>query len=216
VEKHSVKRTAPFYTISIIAALVFVVLLPGYHPYPFSFLLKLIPLLSLSVLVFLRKRGKIRILSLFALIFCMIGDVLLDLDRNVYFKLALAAFLTGHLFYIFVFISKGIEIKKRIIPVLGVLAYSFLVGFFLSSIDPNFKIPVFAYLCVISLMTLSACVKRDFSRWIAWGAVIFMISDTVIAVNKFLQPIPYSTVFNISLYFIAQIVIIRGIVKDIR
>lgn len=53
----------------------------------------------------------------------------------------------------------------------------------------------------------------DFSLTVNLGAMIFVFSDTVIAVNKFLRPIPHSTVFNIGLYFIAQFLIVIGLIS---
>ena len=208
------KTERTLFTISIIAASLFIILLPLFHPYPLSFILKLIPLMSLSILVLLKTEGKERILILLALIFCMIGDVLLDLDRNSNFKLALAAFLTGHIFYIIIFqLHRTIE-KSKLPYIIAIIIYTIAVGIFLKNIDPEFLIPVYAYLTVIGIMTISAFMMKNFSWLISGGAVIFMFSDTVIAINKFLYTIPNSTVFNISLYFIAQILIIRGLTKQ--
>ncbi|MCP4162678.1 MAG: hypothetical protein GY760_21650, partial [Deltaproteobacteria bacterium] len=77
------------YLISILSSFLFLILLPGYRPYSFSYLLKIIPILSLIILVILQIEGKRRILIFLALAFCMTGDILLDLDRNANFKPAL-------------------------------------------------------------------------------------------------------------------------------
>lgn len=201
---------------SIFSALIFLLLLPLKHPYPFSYILKILPLISLLILAVRNFKGKRRILLIMALLFCMAGDVLLDLDRSANFKPALVSFLIGHLFYIFLFLSGGLDLRSRLPMLLVTLVYSLTVGFILSSIDPEFLLPVFAYLTVISLMTLSAFSMKDFSWLIAAGASVFMFSDTIIAVNKFLQPIPYSTVFNISLYYAAQILIVLGLIIKSR
>lgn len=39
---------------------------------------------------------------------------------------------------------------------------------------------------------------------------IFIASDVVLAINKFLMAIPYGRIINISLYFIAQFIIIMS------
>jgi uncharacterized membrane protein YhhN len=205
------KTTKVLFTTAITAALLFIVLLPGFHPYPLSFILKLIPLLCLSILISLNTGGRGRVLILLALSFCMIGDVLFDLDRSGNFKMGLAAFLTGHIFYIIVFQLNRQYTKSRLPYLIFILVYTLIIIFFLKDIDRDFLIPVMAYLAVISIMTLSAFLMKNFSWYIGAGALVFMFSDTIIAINKFLTPIPYSTVFNIGLYFTAQILIIRGL-----
>lgn len=201
---------------SIISAIIFVALLPGVHPYPLSFVLKIVPLTSLSVLVFRKFSGTKRVLLLLALLFCMAGDILLDLDRSGNFKAALAVFLTGHVFYIIVF-QRERKIQKKLFPwLIAIILYTLTTGFILRGIDRAFLIPVMAYLVVISIMTLSAFMMKKHSWFLALGALIFMFSDTIIAVNKFLYSIPNSTVFNIGLYFTAQILIIYGLMKRER
>ncbi|MCP4176834.1 MAG: lysoplasmalogenase [bacterium] len=198
------------YLISILSSFLFIFLLPGYHPYIFSYLLKIIPILSLFILVILYLDGKRRILIMLALAFCMTGDILLDLDRNANFKPALAAFLLGHIFYIIVFqLERRFEIKK-ILYILPIFIYAITVAFFLRNISSELMIPVMAYLAVISIMAMSAFLMRNLSLLLCVGSLVFMLSDTIIAINKFLYTIPYSTVFNIGLYFTAQIMIITG------
>ncbi len=210
--KNLSEKSKILYLVCIFAAILFVILLPGHHPYNFSPILKIIPLLSLLIIVSAEVKGRKRILIMMALIFCMIGDVLLDLDRSGNFKIALIAFLIGHLFYIIIFqIERRFEKKKSIFLIL-IFVYTLIVGFLLKDISPEFLPPVMIYLLVISIMTLSAFLMKDFSWIICTGAIIFMISDTVIAINKFLIPIPNSTVFNIGLYFIAQCLIITGLI----
>jgi uncharacterized membrane protein YhhN len=204
----------PLILVSGIAAAIFVVLLPIAHPYPLSWLLKMVPLLCLSAYAFIGTSGRERILVLAALGFCMTGDVLLDLDRSANFKPALAVFLLGHILYFSVFALRGLTFaRSRRLAAAAVLAFGSGVGIALSSIDPGFLLPVYAYLVAITAMTLAAFAIKSFSPLIAVGAALFMISDTVIAINKFLSPIPYSTMVNISLYFAAQILIIAGIAR---
>jgi len=215
INKNSIFKKLLF-ILSIFSALLFVALLPGVHPYRFSYLLKLVPLLCLGTLVALEVKGTRRFLIFLALIFCMIGDVLLDLDRSRNFQLALVTFLTGHVFYIIIFLMNSKFDKKQLPYLVAIVLYTIIVGYFLKDISQDFLIPVMAYLAVISIMTISAFLMKDYSWYIRIGALVFMFSDTVIAINKFLTPIPYSTVFNIGLYFTAQILIITGLIRTKR
>jgi alkenylglycerophosphocholine/alkenylglycerophosphoethanolamine hydrolase len=211
------RRDRIVYGIGVLAGLCFVIFLPLFHPYPFSYILKAVPVTCLALIAWFNFTGRKRTLILLALIFCLAGDILLDLDREGNFKPALAAFLTGHLFYIFVFLHKREVVKKRIIYLGLSLVYLLVVGFILRNIDPEYYGPVYAYLVIIGAMWMASFLMTDFSLTINLGAMIFVFSDTVIAVNKFLQPIPNSTLFNIGLYFIAQYMIITGlIIRDRR
>lgn len=203
-----------FFTLAILAAIIFVALLPFAHPYPLSFVLKAVPVSSLMVLTAMKMKGRERVILLLALLFCLAGDILLDLDRVAYFKAALAVFLIGHIFYVIFFLRKRNFEKSRLPWIIGVALYAIILAIILRGIDRGLLVPVMAYLTVISLMTIAALVKNPFSKMVAAGALVFLFSDTIIAVNKFLQPIPYSTVFNIGLYFTAQILIIRGLLRE--
>jgi uncharacterized membrane protein YhhN len=73
---------------------------------------------------------------------------------------------------------------------------------------------VAAYVTVISLMAAQAIgratVRGDSaSRWVAVGACVFMLSDSLIAVNKFLIPVPLSSLWILTTYFAAQMLIVH-------
>jgi uncharacterized membrane protein YhhN len=68
------------------------------------------------------------------------------------------------------------------------------------------------YLCVISAMATLSSFTSFTTRLVFWGAVLFMISDTIIAINKFFYPIPNSTLYNIGIYFIAQLLLATSLV----
>jgi uncharacterized membrane protein YhhN len=46
------------------------------------------------------------------------------------------------------------------------------------------------------------------------GAVLFMISDSLIAIDKFATPIPYPTLFIMGTYVFAQYFIAVGVLKN--
>ena len=45
------------------------------------------------------------------------------------------------------------------------------------------------------------------------GAIFFMISDSILALNKFYQPIPFSNISIMLTYALAQYLIVLGILK---
>jgi uncharacterized membrane protein YhhN len=48
------------------------------------------------------------------------------------------------------------------------------------------------------------------SRWLAWGSVLFMLSDTLLAVDKFVSPMPVAGLWVLTTYYLAQGFIVQG------
>ena len=49
-----------------------------------------------------------------------------------------------------------------------------------------------------------------------WEPVLFALSDSLIAINKFVQPIPYEGVLIMGSYYLAQYMIVNGVIKGER
>jgi uncharacterized membrane protein YhhN len=77
-------------------------------------------------------------------------------------------------------------------------------------IAPSLYGPVVFYIVVIITMSIGAFLVPAKNYLLFSGALLFIASDLVLAVNKFLFVIPYGRVINISLYFIAQFLIIMA------
>ena len=83
------------------------------------------------------------------------------------------------------------------------------------------KIPVIVYGLVISIMLLSALhlpitKNREASIGLMMGAVLFVISDSVLAINKFYRPFEYSGVLIMLTYGLAQWFIVNGAILYLR
>jgi uncharacterized membrane protein YhhN len=60
-----------------------------------------------------------------------------------------------------------------------------------------------------------ATVLRDrCSVLVALGACVFMASDALIAVNRFVQPVPLASLWILSLYYLAQTLIVFNTTTD--
>ncbi len=191
-------------------ALAFLALLPVAHPYPGSFVVKLIPILALAGLALRNIPGTQGKLLFVGMLLSGAGDVILDIDRVGLFIPGLVAFLLAHICYIAAFATELHFTPKRAVPLTLLLVYALVIGWFLKDIPADKLAPVMAYLAIITLMAMGAFLLRRPFPLIAIGAVAFMISDTVIAVNKFLVEIPNSTIINIGIYYAAQCMIITG------
>ena len=49
------------------------------------------------------------------------------------------------------------------------------------------------------------------SRWSALGNSVFMLSDTLLALDKFVSPLPYAGLWVLASYYVAQGLIVRGV-----
>lgn len=183
----------------------------------------LIPLLFLAVHFcgdFPSKR-----FLLIALTFSWMGDVvLLFTDKGeIYFIVGLVAFLISHVAYIFLF-SKQLRInssRNSAVFWVGITAIIVYLVLMLSLLLPtlgDLKIPVFTYAIILSTMLLFAF--KGYLKWskpagiyILLGAIIFVSSDSILAFNKFYEPILYSSFFIMVTYLMAQYLIVVGILK---
>ncbi|MEO8235293.1 MAG: lysoplasmalogenase [Flavobacterium sp.] len=162
---------------------------------------------------------------LFALIFSWIGDVILMFaDKGeLYFILGLVCFLIAHILFIVLFIKQKTEDNyiKNWRFWLGFLAVIVYLGCMLSLLFPklgDLKIPVSVYAFTISLMLVMA--TKGYFSWqkpmnllILIGALFFITSDSLLAINKFYNPILSANFIIMFTYIVAQYCITAGILR---
>jgi uncharacterized membrane protein YhhN len=156
---------------------------------------------------------------LFALIFSLAGDVLLMFQamKEIFFLLGLASFLIAHIFYIIFFHHVRIRENVKSNPwllVIVVVYYAALISW-LSPFLGEMKLPVRIYGIVISIMFMLAMHMQSIKNkiagnWMMWGALLFVISDSVLAINKFYQPFEAANVIIMLTYGLAQLFIVKG------
>jgi len=166
-------------------------------------------------------------LTAMALFFSWVGDIFLlfqPLNEKL-FMLGLVAFLIAHIFYVIDYRKLRFQVKKdnksqtfinvRIVflVLIGIALYSTLFN----HID-NLKIPIAIYTIVIIIMAIAAVQRKGRTSdrsflLIYFGALLFIMSDSMIAINKFIEPIIYGRVLIMLTYIFAQYLIIQGILK---
>jgi uncharacterized membrane protein YhhN len=77
------------------------------------------------------------------------------------------------------------------------------------------RVPVAAYVLVIATMAAQAWGRAKHlgtagSHWLAWGSVLFMLSDTLLALDKFVSPLPVAGLWVLATYYLAQGFIVQG------
>jgi uncharacterized membrane protein YhhN len=154
----------------------------------------------------------------------MLGDTLLLFTGSGerYFLMGLVAFLLAHIFYSVSFI-KGIFDNRPWNHHWGQLAFSTLVvvfgaEFFIINREHFglMQLPVMFYCMAITVMGVSA-VMRDRSRnpdacnRVIAGAILFIVSDALLATDKFIVPFTGSAIAILGTYFAAQYMIVTGV-----
>jgi uncharacterized membrane protein YhhN len=186
----------------------------------------LIPVLALYFLSDLKGyQNELKKWILLALLFSWGGDVLLMFQekQSIFFLLGLSSFLLAHVFYIIFFhklrLQEQIKVKPWLLLVV-VIYYAALIGWLYPYLG-DMKMPVTTYGIVISFMLMLALnmlflPNKKAGYWMIAGALLFVGSDSVLAINKFYQSFGYADVIIMLTYGLAQLFIIKGAVKYIR
>ncbi len=183
-------------------------------PYPGRFLLKALPILIMAYLSLTNLKGSIRYLMTFGFLFSAMGDVLLDLDRSNYFVYGLASFALAQLLFAIAF-STDLEFNKKraIFAGLIMLFTMSMLVLLVPKLDGLF-VPVLIYIILISIMGICAAFYKRALTTVYIGAAFFILSDSMIAVNKFLYSFPYSSLCIMITYYIAQYKIGMGVINQ--
>lgn len=155
---------------------------------------------------------------LIALIFAMLGDVFLFFSGDLFFKLGIAAFSVMQILYIYVFKhyyrrpTGGKLLLSILIPI---IAISFMIAF--GSALGNMLILVVVYAILISIMAYFAINKTQRfkqSKDFIIGGLSFMLSDFILAYDKFVMHHVEMKYAIMITYAIAQYFIVRGMIVD--
>lgn len=166
-------------------------------------------------------KSKFHKLIAIGLVFGLLGDIFLMLHDL--FIPGLVSFLIGHILYIWAFVlqfnNENISKNKYVIVILTILAiYSFNFYKVLAPSLGSLKIPVIAYILVIATMALFAYTRKNKTTFwsflcIFLGALFFIASDSLLAINKFVAYVPNSALMIMSTYMLAQYLITVGSIK---
>ena len=144
-------------------------------------------------------------LRLAALVFCLAGDVFLMLPRNAFIP-GLASFAVGQILFTASFLAAGIEMPLLLVGLIVLVPMAFVLARrFLGALRHRgmneLVVPVSVYLVVISAMAVMSIASGS---WLAVaGAVIFVVSDSLIAETRFVQPKQWHSVGIMVTYHLA-------------
>ena len=153
-----------------------------------------------------------------ALVLCALGDYFMSLDDD-WFIAGLSAFLTGHVAYIALFFGLITFEPSALTFVLIAAAalYSLIFATLLWRRSGRYRMAVMLYIGVITLMAALGLLLPAGLRLITAGALVFVVSDTVLAIRMFVlraddprRKILWHTVW--WTYIIGQFAILTGVV----
>jgi uncharacterized membrane protein YhhN len=159
-----------------------------------------------------------------ALVFSWLGDITLQLqERNdMFFMIGLSCFLLAQVMYLIAFFStkgENVLVLKKFYLIVPVILYGVILIYILYDGLGDMKIPVIIYAAVILTMLTSALnrekkVNKQSYILVLVGAILFVFSDSLIAINKFGYPFILSRIAIMTTYITAQYLIVIGCLKQ--
>jgi len=162
-------------------------------------------------------------LILIGLFFSWLGDLFLLIETNnaLFFIAGLISFLITHICYIFYFLSirstQPSVLQKQPIYILLTLGYGVGLVWLLFPFLGVLKIPVILYAAIICSMLLCSIhiylnVKAPANKLFIAGALLFVLSDSLLAINKFYHSFPFAGILIMLTYCAAQYLIVQGFI----
>ena len=162
-------------------------------------------------------RSRYQNLIIIGLLFSIAGDIFLMLPSDMFIQ-GLVAFLIAHLVYIAALID-GVGWETSKLRLINFVLLGVVLGAILWPDLGDMRIPVFLYILAILAMGW-----RAWERWAVLGgigprlavagAVLFIISDFILALNRFKEPFFAARAMNLSTYFAAQWLIALSVHKQ--
>jgi len=147
------------------------------------------------------------------LVFSLAGDIFLMLPSDRFVP-GLVAFLIAHLFYSAAFAS---EVSALIWwPAIPLVIFGIIIYLILAPALGKLKVPVLIYVVVILAMAWLAWerwsqMRQSGALLAAAGAVLFVISDTILAIHRFRGAFKSAHALNLITYFAAQCLIASSV-----
>jgi uncharacterized membrane protein YhhN len=183
--------------------------------------LLLIPVL---IIYLASKNPKASLLVYFGLAFAFIGDLALSQSGDTFFLVGMLAFVGTHLCNTIYFIrlQKGVIGFTRI-AIAGIFLLTLFTTIILKELKPNlgkFELPVYFYVAIIYFMAITATasiskplLKRVAMQYFIPGAFLFVLSDSLLAMNKFIWHGHLMDIIVMLTYGLAQYFLVCGFIR---
>ncbi len=196
--------------LAILSGLYYTFFFPNI-PDHWAMLVKLIPMIILVLVALSSPSSSVRykLFISIGLVFCAIGDYTLQ-----WFIIGLCFFFVGHVFYIIAFSRGAYALSSRV--KISLLSYGGIMAVWIGGTlfmrgDSILAIAVTAYIGIILSMGWMAFRTRVPSA--ITGALLFIASDSILAINRFITQLPFAHELIMLTYYGAQIFIVLSITK---
>lgn len=150
--------------------------------------------------------GRIMVVGL---ILSWLGDLFLSYNGRGPFVAGLLSFLAAHVSYVVAFADRGFG-EQFFIPLLAMLVVAIPIArWLLPTVPKELKVPVIAYMVVITTMVAAAVSTNatDADWRILAGAIAFYLSDLGVARDRFARPGLINRLAGLPLYFGGQLLL---------
>jgi uncharacterized membrane protein YhhN len=205
--------------VGLLSAIAALLTLAGhllYHPWLEYFCKPLATVLILAIAFsqWRADKGSYSFWITVGLFFSFLGDIAL-LWPALYFLPGLAAFLVTHLSYLIAFTREAKFPARPSIWVLYLAIAAAMLVFLFPNLPSSLKIPVVLYSLLLAAMAAQAmgrylALKTSPARLAATGAILFMLSDVLLAFDHFHSAIPFAPLLVLTPYYLAQWLIARS------
>ena len=89
-----------------------------------------------------------------------------------------------------------------------------MMAFVLTPSLKEMAIPVYIYMTAITLMGIFASLRASKNDFTLYGAISFIVSDSVLAINKFMMPVVAVDYVVMITYYLALFLIVYGFLKE--
>lgn len=196
-------------TLVIFFSMLYIFFIPE-EPLLLKISFKIIPLLLMILFVYLQRDLNNPAFSYWlflGLFFCMLGDATLH-----WFLLGLSFFLVGHICYIVAFFKVKTKSINAYIAIFlltyGMVMVAWIAGNIFRAGNYVLAVAVCCYIAVILTMGWSAL--QTYSPILIAGAFLFILSDSILAMNMFITDLPMSNVMIMTSYYSAQLLFTIG------
>jgi uncharacterized membrane protein YhhN len=165
-------------------------------------------ILALAIAHWRAQRTRYALWIAIGALLALVGDVVL-LWPDRYFVLGLAAFLVVHVAYLIAF-TRNVPFPAR--PVMWLIYLGVAAGFYAllhPNLPSNLKAPVAVYAVFLTTMAAQAMgrfliLTTRMARLAAIGAIFFMLSDLLLAFDRFHTALLFAPVLILVPYYLAQ------------
>lgn len=199
-----------FVSLIIILALIYLIFAVHYQHHLTKFILKPATMTLIIVLAIFGSNldSTFSKLVVVGLLFSVVGDIFLMLEEK-WFVNGLISFFIAHVFYIVglyklvIFNVSNLLLSGIILLIVAAVFFTFLYASVKKEGGVNLSVAVALYITVISVMVWLAILTG--SSVLIFAALLFYVSDAVLAVDKFKYPFRAAEYTIMFTYFLAQL-----------